>query len=65
MTVDMRLRFDDVDLKVKLQSLAADAEISLNQLVNLILTAQFDAKVRKSFDMLLQLVAVKRIGNNS
>lgn len=60
MSSEMRLQFYDADLKAKLQYLAADAEISLNQLVNKILAARFDVKQHLELKMLLELVEVKR-----
>lgn len=60
MSAEMRLRFDDANLKVKLQEIAADSEISLNQLVNKILSAKFDIKEHLELSLLLELVEVKR-----
>lgn len=60
MKAEMRLQFDDVSLKDNLKSLAVDMDISLNALVNLILKAQFDMRVKNQLQLYLNLVDFKR-----
>lgn len=59
MKAQMRLLFDDADLKVKLVHVAELAGISLNELVNLILVSRFNQTQKFYLDMLFDLVAVK------
>lgn len=57
---EMRVSFYDVDLKVKLEELAAASDLSLNELVNMILAAQFSVKEKKAVQLLHDLLEFKR-----
>jgi hypothetical protein len=57
---DMRLVFNDPLLKDKLQALAADLDISLNQLVNWILTGYFTQKEKKALELASDLLDMKK-----
>lgn len=57
----MRLQFNDPDLKGKLESLAVDLEMSLNQLVNMICAAEISENGRKAFQLHKDIAEYKRI----
>jgi len=59
--IDMRLRFEDIELKGKLLDLSLDIGVGLNKLVNMILSAQFDDKARKSLQLAKDIAEYKRI----
>lgn len=56
----MRLRFNESETKKELESLAAEMEISLNKLVNLILMAHFSDKHKKTLNLMLDILDFKR-----
>lgn len=56
-----RLRFDEENLKAKLEKLSVAAGISLNALINKILAAQFSESDRKALQLLHDLVEFKNI----
>lgn len=56
----MRLQFLDDKLKSQLEGLAAEVDLSLNMLVNVILSAHFNPEDRKSFQLMLDLAEMKR-----
>lgn len=58
--VEMRLQFKDPALKINLEDLAADVELSLNALVNVILAASFSDSDRKKLQLLLDIAEFKR-----
>lgn len=60
MAAEMRLRFNDDEIKQKLVNLAFDLDISLNQLVNMILSAHFSVRDRNQLQLSLDLLAFKR-----
>ena len=60
MAAEMRLRFNDDEIKQKLVNLAFDLDISANQLVNMILAAQFSVRDRNQLQLSLDLLAFKR-----
>jgi hypothetical protein len=51
----MRVKFRNDDLKVKLVNFAFSVGMSLNELVNLVLAAQFNDKDKKSLQLLHDL----------
>jgi hypothetical protein len=53
---EMRVTFYDDDLKGKLEKLATDLDMSLNRLVNFILSAEFSEKDKNSFQLLKNLI---------
>jgi hypothetical protein len=57
---EMRVSFYDVDLKAKLEEVAAAADLSLNELVNKILAAQFSDREKKALQLLHDLLEFKR-----
>jgi hypothetical protein len=52
----MRVTFYDDDLKGNLEKLATGLDISLNRLVNFILSAEFSEKDKKSLQLLKNLI---------
>ena len=60
MAAEMRLRFNDDEIKQKVVNLAFDLDISANQLVNMILAAQFSVRDRNQLQLSLDLLAFKR-----
>ena len=60
MAAEMRLRFNDDEIKQKLVNLAFDLDISANQLVNMILAAQFSVRDRNQLQLSLDFLAFKR-----
>lgn len=57
---EMRLQFNDADLKEKLDELASEMDVSLNFLVNMICSAHFFEEDRKRLDLMMELVELKR-----
>ncbi|KAB7663028.1 hypothetical protein [Bacillus sp. B1-b2] len=57
---EMRLRFDDSDLKDKLMLLAKDMGLSLNSLVNKILVARFSPEDNKYLTLMIDIAEFKR-----
>jgi hypothetical protein len=57
---EMRLQFNDSELKGKLEDLAAEVELSLNALANMILAAPFSEGDRKKLQLLLDIAEFKR-----
>jgi hypothetical protein len=53
---EMRVTFYDDDLKGKLEKLATDLDMSLNRLVNFILSAEFSEKDKNSLQLLKNLI---------
>jgi hypothetical protein len=56
----MRVEFLDDKLKKKLVDFAGDVDLSLNMLVNKILSAQFSDQERKSVQLLHELRELKQ-----
>lgn len=57
---EMRLQFNDPSMKLKLETMAAECEISLNALVNMIVAAQFSEPDRKKLQLLVDIAEFKR-----
>ena len=58
---EMRLVFSEPDVKKELIILAADMEISLNKLVDLIVSAHVSPKHKKILELMLDVVEIKNL----
>lgn len=57
----MRLQFNEPNVKKQLEELAVQLEVSLNQLVNMICTAEVSEVGRKSFQLHKDIAEYKRV----
>lgn len=60
MSSDMRLRFDDEDMKPRLKELASAMGISLNTLVNQIIKAKFSPNGTRYLDMMIEISQMEK-----
>lgn len=57
---ELRVRLEDPSLKYKLEELASLMGISVNQLVGMVLSAQFNKKDSLAYSLLLDLANFKK-----
>lgn len=57
---EMRLQFNDADLKDNLENLASDMDVSLNFLVNMICSSVFSEDDKRNLNLMIELVDLKR-----
>lgn len=57
---EMRLQFNDADLKDNLENLASDMDVSLNFLVNMICSSVFSDDDKRNLNLMIELVDLKR-----
>ncbi|MDU1848463.1 MAG: hypothetical protein E6778_23405 [Niallia nealsonii] len=60
---EMRLQFEDDEMKNKLIDLAKDLGLSLNALVNKILSARFSDKDSKYLQLMIEIAEFKKVNN--
>lgn len=53
--MEMQFRFEDDDLKLKLEYLASSMGLSLNALVNLILRSEFSKQEAKGYKLMKEI----------
>jgi len=60
MASEMRLRFDDEEIKPKLEEIASAMGLSLNGLVNQIIKARFSEEDRKYLQLMFDIVEFQK-----
>lgn len=61
---EMRLQFENPDLKSKLEDLAKQLDVSLNHLVNMICAAEFSEQDKKVFELFKGISSLKEVELN-
>ena len=61
---EMRLRFEDENLKSKLEDLARYLDVSLNRLVNMICAAEFSEQDKKVLELSKEINSLKEMDVN-